>query len=248
MRLLYIENNLIDRKAFKRITRKVEGCECKIVSSLSEAKTILQANVIDVILSDLFLGDVTAIDVKKAYPNIPLIAVSGTHNPKIIRELEAVGVYNLLTKPISFEELQRAVLGAKTKQGETAKTSSKQPSKGALDLIYITELSEGDIEFELEMLGTYLEEVPQDIEKIQFFQAIGNWKEVGEIVHSLKAKISMVGLYELYETAERVEQHCRSNTELTNDTLTFLEEIKTELRNSLYLVQAEYDKREKQSL
>ena len=82
------------------------------------------------------------------------------------------------------------------------------------DLTYLQELSGGDIEFELEMLQTYEEEVPEHIERIREYLDRASWISLSEEFHSLKSKLSIMGFRNLYKKADILEEQCKNPDEL----------------------------------
>ncbi|MDO7171530.1 Hpt domain-containing protein [Mariniflexile sp. AS56] len=81
----------------------------------------------------------------------------------------------------------------------------EQPS-----LSYIKELSGGDTEFELKIITVIKKEFP--LEKAIYFKNLKEkkYKEVAEIVHKLKHKISILDLEKSYEVAIEYENNLNS--------------------------------------
>lgn len=75
--LLLIEDSIADQMFFERILRKEAfPYEHIIVSSLAEAKQILQKRHVDIIVVDYMLGDGTAFDISDITVDIPMIMVT----------------------------------------------------------------------------------------------------------------------------------------------------------------------------
>ena len=77
------------------------------------------------------------------------------------------------------------------------------------NLIYIKELSRGDKSFEDKLIKIIKFEFPQ--EKEEYYKNLNqkNYLKTAEIVHKLKHKISIFGLYGSYETAIEYENNLR---------------------------------------
>ena len=84
----------------------------------------------------------------------------------------------------------------------------------APDLSYLEALSDGDAEFEAEMIETYLGEIPAHIGRLQDGLADSDWKKLSEELHSLKSKLSIMGFLDLYRLVEKLEAHAKNRTSL----------------------------------
>lgn len=84
----------------------------------------------------------------------------------------------------------------------------------APDLTYLEALSDGDIEFEAEMIETYLGEIPDHIGRLQSALADSDWKKLAEELHSLKSKLSIMGFLDLYKIVEVLEANSKNRVEL----------------------------------
>jgi len=73
------------------------------------------------------------------------------------------------------------------------------------DWTYLKELSGGDAEFEGEMIQIYKEEVPTELQDIEVHSLAQDWPAVGASIHKLKSKIRIVGLHQLGELAQKLE-------------------------------------------
>lgn len=84
----------------------------------------------------------------------------------------------------------------------------------APDLSYLEALSDGDIEFEAEMIETYLGEIPSHIGRLQEGLTNSDWKKLAEELHSLKSKLSIMGFLDLYKLVEKLEAQAKNQTAL----------------------------------
>jgi signal transduction histidine kinase len=99
MRVLLIEDDLIDQKAFKRtVEHQHLPYDLIMVETASQARSILARETFDVILSDYSLGDETAFDVLANAGDIPVIFVTGTGNEEIAIRAMKAGAYDYLIK------------------------------------------------------------------------------------------------------------------------------------------------------
>lgn len=80
-----------------------------------------------------------------------------------------------------------------------------------LDLTYLETISEGDKEFIADILTTFLEEVPKDMEQVKQALAAKDNVQVGKMAHKVKATLHLLGLEELKSLALKIEQTAKSD-------------------------------------
>ena len=111
------------------------------------------------------------------------------------------------------------------------------------DLTYLQELSGGDIEFEVEMLQTYEEEVPDHIDRIIEYLDRASWISLSEEFHGLKSKLSIMGFKNLYKQADILEEQCKNPYELNEVKLT-APDLCSKLKKTLEIANKEIQKRQ----
>ncbi|MCJ7679405.1 MAG: EAL domain-containing protein [Candidatus Aminicenantes bacterium] len=99
IKLLYIEDDLIDQQAFERLVQKQNlSYEYNMSSGVAEAKALLEENTYDIIISDFQLGDGTAFDLIDHFGDIPFILVTGLGNEEIAVRAMKAGACDYLIK------------------------------------------------------------------------------------------------------------------------------------------------------
>jgi DNA-binding NtrC family response regulator len=97
--VLLIEDNKLDQLAFARLVEEQElQYDCKIAGSVSEAKTILEHKVFDVVITDYLLGDGTAFDILDSTKKTPVIVVTGSGNEDLAVKVWKAGASDYLIK------------------------------------------------------------------------------------------------------------------------------------------------------
>lgn len=85
------------------------------------------------------------------------------------------------------------------------------------NLLYLKEISEGDLEFEKKLLEIVKKELPEEIKLYQNLLKNNNFNKAAEVVHKIKHKISILGLEKGYQVAIDYEEHLKvKNLELQN--------------------------------
>ena len=99
IRVLLIEDDKIDQKAFKRLVKeKGLPYEYMIAGSVSEAIRILNSEKFDIIITDYLLGDGTAFDIFDYIVDTPIIFVTGAGDEETAVRAMKAGAYDYLIK------------------------------------------------------------------------------------------------------------------------------------------------------
>src|SRR5438874_778196 len=106
-RVLVVEDNETERRALSHVL-KGDGFSVYGAENADKAMGYVDEN-IDVVLSDLHMGDVSGIDLlqlwKKRRPETQFILVTGERAPSNIVEAMKSGAYDYITKPVNPDEL-----------------------------------------------------------------------------------------------------------------------------------------------
>src|SRR6476620_9216917 len=106
-RVLVVEDNETERRALSQVL-KGDGFNVFGAENADKAMGYVDEN-IDVVMSDLHMGDVSGIDLlqlwKKKQPDTQFILLTGERAPSNIVEAMKSGAYDYVTKPINPEEL-----------------------------------------------------------------------------------------------------------------------------------------------
>lgn len=84
------------------------------------------------------------------------------------------------------------------------------------NLEYITQLADGDTEFEKQFISILQEEFPK--EKSVYVKAIEekDWHEAAQIVHKLKHKFNILSMHEGYKLAVAFEEELNAKNDKSN--------------------------------
>jgi len=80
-----------------------------------------------------------------------------------------------------------------------------------LDLTYLNEISDGDTVFINEVLTTFLEEMPKDMEKMKSAIECQDHSTVGKVAHKTKSTLHTIGLHDLKSLALQIEQTAKED-------------------------------------
>ncbi len=97
--ILYIEDDLVDQMAFKRLMKQEAAqYQYQIVTSIEEARRFLSAGRCDVIISDFNLNDGNAFDILNHSTDIPVIITTGAGDEETAVKAMRQGAYDYLIK------------------------------------------------------------------------------------------------------------------------------------------------------
>ena len=114
-KVLYIEDNAINRLLMTNILSRFPGIEVKCAESGEEGLGMMDAFNPDLLLLDMHLPDMSGKDVLKRIREgvcIPVIAVSADAMPETADEVIALGAMDYVTKPIELSRLKSTMLKA----------------------------------------------------------------------------------------------------------------------------------------
>jgi signal transduction histidine kinase len=115
-KVLYIEDDPINRLLMISILSRFPGMEVKCAESGEEGMGMMHAFSPDVLLLDMHLSDISGKDILKRLKldgsRIPVIAVSADAMPETTHEVLALGAMGYVTKPIELKRLKSMVLKA----------------------------------------------------------------------------------------------------------------------------------------
>jgi PAS domain S-box-containing protein len=106
-RILLIEDDELDQMAFKRyLSSENLPYEYVIVSSVSEARKVLESEKFDIILTDFTLGDGTALDILDSVKDIPIVLTTGARDEDVAVKAWKAGAYDYLSKDFERKYLR----------------------------------------------------------------------------------------------------------------------------------------------
>jgi PAS domain S-box-containing protein len=99
IRLLLIEDDMVDQLAFKRLIKKENlSYDYEIASSVADAKGRLSSENYNVIITDYWLGDGTAFDICELDVEAPVIIITGSGDEEVAAKAMRAGAYDYLIK------------------------------------------------------------------------------------------------------------------------------------------------------
>jgi diguanylate cyclase (GGDEF)-like protein/PAS domain S-box-containing protein len=147
LRVLLIEDDVVDRFAFDRFVRK-EGLpyEYQMAESFAAALRVLGEQTFDVVLTDFHLGDGNALDVLQLDLDLPVVVITGAGDEEIAVQAMRAGAYDYLTKDTERRYLKMVqVTIEKARRNHAAGRKARMLSQALAsinDAIYVADLDD----------------------------------------------------------------------------------------------------------
>jgi HPt (histidine-containing phosphotransfer) domain-containing protein len=105
-----------------------------------------------------------------------------------------------------------------------------------LDIEYLQSLYEGDTEYAAVIFDQFLQNYPAQWVELEDSFAKGDIKAYKGYIHKMKASFSFVGLTQLTQKAQVIEQHCTENYDIHTATA-LQQDFKTSLTELIPIVE-----------
>jgi CheY-like chemotaxis protein/HPt (histidine-containing phosphotransfer) domain-containing protein len=213
VRLLLAEDNITNQKVALKILEKA-GYRAETVNNGLEVLAALEKNPYDLILMDVQMPEMDgfeatgAIRRKEKGGHTPIVAMTA-HAMKGDRErCLGAGMDDYISKPIQPKELieviERQLKGARPAETEMAPSEqAKEPE--VFDRKILLERLDGDEEIFKEIIATFLEDAPNQIDKLKKALQEGDAKRVERQGHLLKGAALNIGGNGLQNAARELE-------------------------------------------
>ncbi len=229
-RFLVVEDNLMNQKLIARLMKNWSANFDLAIDGV-EALQKSQEKKYDIILMDINMprkdGYETTKEIRSNTNNmnkntiIIALTAAALENEKL--KAINVGMNDFVSKPFSSKEL-------KTKIGHWLNNIDKNeasvenviPQTGIVgvkidkipqvDLSYLMDMSNNDINFVIEMLEMFVLQIPDIIVNLQVELGRKNWGKIGDLSHKVKSNFKMLGLGQQEADAFEVERIVKSSS------------------------------------
>lgn len=221
-KVLVVDDNKVNRQAMQVILNKA-GLDVILASSGVEAIERTQFMTVDIILMDIQMPEMdgyeAAMKIRSLggrYELIPIIAVTANATETANKKALSSGMNDSIIKPFKPEsllELISKILKAAKPPTETT-TSQLDFNKDAFTLTYANDLS-----LIREILITFIEDVPEQIVKIEEALLKKDLNQIEKIAHYLKGSTNYVFAEKAAMTTQLLMSNARLNKEETMEGL-----------------------------
>ena len=211
----------------------------------------LKENDYDVILMDVRMPIMDGFEATKFIrsnfqppkSNTPIIALTANAIKGDDQKCIDAGMNDYLSKPFQPETLKNKIISNIELEGFTYKVSRNPKTEPDLnktiDLTYLREMSDNDLNFITEMVHSFMNQSPKDIENIWFHFTKNEFDEVANLVHKIKPSITFMGIHKLKDLIIEMEENAKHHHA---DTLKVqLEEFDTICRKAIEELKEEFE-------
>jgi CheY-like chemotaxis protein/HPt (histidine-containing phosphotransfer) domain-containing protein len=215
IRVLVAEDNAVNQKVAIRILEKL-GYRADAVANGEEAVRALKSIPYDLVLMDVQMPQMNGFVATRIIrdpessvrrQDIPIVAMTA-HALKGDRErcLEA-GMDDYVSKPVTAEALKEVLEKYLPTDGidPAAVPGMSQNASCPVDMKRIQELTEGDPEFELDLIQSFLSDIRDRLTELESALRDKNSEEVKRQTHTIKGSSANAGAIGLQEIARRME-------------------------------------------
>ena len=192
MKILYIEDNLIDRKNMEWVCRNFSNVELTILKKFDGIEAYLSDNQPDLIFTDRRIGSSDFSSYAHLWSNTPYYVISNT-----IFESK-----NLETAPLGY--LQKPL----TKSVFEGLLFEKEAVKDDPNMDYFAQIP--DEELQKEMKSLLIEELESARDRIPIIDSL---EELTSKIHNLAGKFSLLGMEESFNQSKELEHLLRKGEE-----------------------------------
>lgn len=218
LKILLAEDNLVNQKVALKQLQSL-GYTADVAANGQEVLALLKKIPYDLILMDCQMPVLDGIATTHAIrhqhksDNQPIIIAMTANAMKEDKQmcLDA-GMNDYLSKPVTKEKLD-AVLKRWSQNSEQAITVQAEFLADAVDFIdwqQLRQLSEGNKEFEIELLQMFVEDTQVRLQDLKGAIASTDFRQIEQQVHHLKGASANVGITPMHLAAATLEQKIRT--------------------------------------
>ncbi|MBD0332948.1 MAG: response regulator [Chitinophagaceae bacterium] len=210
VRILIAEDNLMNQQLINHLMKQWH-IDHVLVSNGQEVLAALKNETFSLVLMDVQMPEMDGYAATLAIRNdlkldVPIIAMTA-HALAGEKEIcLSYGMNDYISKPLKESELYRLIK-------QYARGVNNNSSGAVIDLSYLKELSNGDVEFENSIIREFIIQMPKELELLR--EAVNNkeFQQIKSIAHGMKSSVSYMGLSEkIFSHLQRMETEAANNS------------------------------------
>ena len=221
LKILLVEDNIVNQKVTLNQLRHL-GYTADVAANGKEAIEMLNQIPYNLVLMDCQMpildGYAATRSIREQQSTRQSVIIALTANA-MLEDRErclAAGMDDYLSKPISKEKLSEKL----TYWGELLEQQAiKQQMNLAIDWEHLHQISDGNEDFERELLQIFWKDTQQHLTTVKTALEAGNAMTISLSAHHIKGSSANVGLYEMQAIASTLEQQALNNNLTQSATL-----------------------------
>ena len=254
--ILVVEDNLINQKYVEGLLSKWK-IAYKIANNGFEALEWIQKDTFDVILMDIRMPEMDGYDATKGIraaegnPNqhIPIVALTASALSDEIGYAQEIGMNAYLTKPFTPDQLkeileQKLSVNPNRKPIVLEENSKNEPHKVENDSLaenYLERIYGNDKKYAADMFRLFLQTVPNQFAQLRPLLNDKKVVAIGKLAHQIKPSFTMVGLPEMTQYIQKLEQKAKKNDNFEEIEQLF-NDIESVFNQKIMLVENEFER------
>jgi PAS domain S-box-containing protein len=228
LKILLVEDTPINQKVIIN-QLKILGCQqADCATNGAQALQQLAQQSYDIVLMDCFMPVLDGYQTTQALrrrekgekDRTIVIAMTANAMPGEREKCLSVGMDDYISKPVVLEVLADTLFrwyslkfgsSGEAEREKIVAVKSAKPCRSndleeiSIDFDYLDEITGGDREFQLELLQTFLEDIPTCLEDLKSAFQAGDFETVVSKAHQLKGASGAIGFWQMSELAKRLE-------------------------------------------
>jgi PAS domain S-box-containing protein len=218
-KILLVEDNAINQRVARRFLERL-GCEVHVVSDGQQAVDAYRQEAWAFILMDMQMPVMDGLEATRLIRQIegtraatPIVALTANVMMGQLERCLEAGMNDYLTKPLDIARLQDVLdrFLAPAMSDETLLTTAVPAMTSATSVRHrLAEIAEGDTEFAIELLTTYIDGATETLHEMRAAAEAGDLVALGKAAHKIKGASANLHVEELASLAQDIESRARA--------------------------------------
>ncbi|RNI22470.1 hybrid sensor histidine kinase/response regulator [Rufibacter latericius] len=212
-RILLAEDNSVNQMLVTKIL-KDHRVRVSVVNNGREALDLLAEQPFDLLLMDMQMPEMDGYEAMQyirhqmpEFQQIPIIALTAHATQGEFEKCLGAGANSYVSKPFKAEKLlQEISILLQSKEDEKTIPEASDPEEVQIDLAYLENFANGNREFMRDILQLFITQTPRLVKDLTKAVSLSNWLETRTLAHKIKPSIALVGIQQLEELNDTIEQ------------------------------------------
>lgn len=239
LKILLVEDNIINQMVATRMLNRL-GYRHDIAVNGKEAVDAVRGSNYDIVLMDILMPELDGLEAAKIIRNeIPpekmpvLIAMTANAMTGDRENYLQAGMDDYISKPVSIEGLKQLFEKWQFNLNRVSESQTLRSMTDHIELTFVKEerisflndiKSKSDIQFFIEMMDVYINDMPRTIAKIKQAASQRNFNHLKFYLHKFKGSALTLGITDTAELCNKLEAAAIDN-ELNGQTLFMINEL-----------------------
>ena len=235
IKLLIADDDLMTQVIMRNIFKKL-GWDSDIVGNGLEVLEKMKHADYDLILMDVEMPELdgyqTTIkirnDLAPPVSNIPIIAITAYATDAKLKKCLEVGMDDYMVKPLNAAELRVKIKKMLNKTDQDSSMDESLATGNGKPIIDLQSLYTacGDPVTVKNIINLFISQTPTNIQHLKEFITAADWQNLKKICHKMKASYALIGIPEIKNYLQEIEDDCEKNAINVNKFESYLATIK----------------------